>query len=149
MHRAALNGLNMVGHKLSAKREEVYHHKEVHKPRSPRRHNSLGTEVVINDLDRHHQDNMEELKDLDLQMESATMKTTKRRWEHRALPAGFALHQYPRGSNYLMINKSTTDHRNHNHGSQTICKQYKYWEEPKKQQCKVCNYTSPAQQGHG
>jgi hypothetical protein len=25
-----------------------------------------------------------------------------------------------------MINKSTTDHKNHNHGSQTICKQYKY-----------------------
>jgi hypothetical protein len=109
----------------------------------------LGIEVVINDLDRHHQDNMEEPEDLDLQTESATMKTTKRRWEHRALPAGFALHQYPRGSNYLMINKNTTDHRNHNHGSQTICKQYKYWEEPKKQQCKVFNYTSPAQQGHG
>jgi hypothetical protein len=40
---------------------------------------------------------MEEPEDLDLQMESTTMKTTKRRWEHRALPAGFALHQYPRG----------------------------------------------------
>jgi hypothetical protein len=40
MHRAALNGLNMVGHKLSAKGEEAYHHKEVHKARSPRRHNS-------------------------------------------------------------------------------------------------------------
>jgi hypothetical protein len=40
MNRAALNGLNMVGHKLSAKGEEAYHHKEAHKPRSPRRHNS-------------------------------------------------------------------------------------------------------------
>jgi hypothetical protein len=40
MHRAALNGLNMVGHKLSAKGEEAYHHKEAHKPRSPCRHNS-------------------------------------------------------------------------------------------------------------
>jgi hypothetical protein len=40
MHRAALNGLNMVGHKLSAKVEEAHHHKETHKPRSPRRHNS-------------------------------------------------------------------------------------------------------------
>jgi hypothetical protein len=40
MHRAALNGLNMVGYKLSAKGEEVHHHKETHKPRSPRRHNS-------------------------------------------------------------------------------------------------------------
>jgi hypothetical protein len=40
MHRAALNGLNMVGHKLSAKREETHHPKEMHKPRSPRGHNS-------------------------------------------------------------------------------------------------------------
>jgi hypothetical protein len=40
MHRAASNGLNMVGHKLSGKGEEAYHHKEVHKARSPRRHNS-------------------------------------------------------------------------------------------------------------
>jgi hypothetical protein len=40
MHRAALNGLKMVGNKLSAKEEEVYHNKETHKPRSPRRHNS-------------------------------------------------------------------------------------------------------------
>jgi hypothetical protein len=40
MHRAALNGVNMVGHKLSAKGEEAYHHKEVHKARSPHRHNS-------------------------------------------------------------------------------------------------------------
>jgi hypothetical protein len=40
MHRAALNGLNMVGHKLSAKGEEAHHHKETHRPRSPRRHNS-------------------------------------------------------------------------------------------------------------
>jgi hypothetical protein len=40
MHRAALNGLNMVGHKLSAKGKEAYHHKEAHKPRSPRHHNS-------------------------------------------------------------------------------------------------------------
>jgi hypothetical protein len=71
------------------------------------------------------------------------------RWEHRALPAGFAPRQYPNGSNYLMINKSTMDRRNHSRGSQTIYKQYKYWEEPKKQQCKVYNYTSPAQQGHG
>jgi hypothetical protein len=40
MHRAALNGLKMVGNKLSAKEEEAYHNKETHKPRSPRHHNS-------------------------------------------------------------------------------------------------------------
>jgi hypothetical protein len=42
MHGAALNGLKMVGNKLSAKEEEAYHKKETHKPRSPRCHNSPG-----------------------------------------------------------------------------------------------------------
>jgi hypothetical protein len=82
-------------------------------------------------------------------MKDATMKTTKKRWGHRALPVGFAPFQFPRDSSYLMISKSMTDHWNHNHGYQIIYKQCKYWEEPKKQQCKVCNYTSPEQQGHG
>jgi hypothetical protein len=109
----------------------------------------LGTEAAINGLDRHHQNNTEEPEDPDLQMKNATMKMTKKRWGHHALPAGFAPLQSPRDSSYLMINKSTTDRWNHNHGSQIIYKQYKYWEEPKKQQCKVCSYTSPAQQGHG
>jgi hypothetical protein len=40
MHRAALNGLKMVGKKLSAKEEEAYRNKGTHKPRSPRHHNS-------------------------------------------------------------------------------------------------------------
>jgi hypothetical protein len=40
MHQAALNGLKMVGNKLSAKEEEAYRSKRTHKPRSPRRHNS-------------------------------------------------------------------------------------------------------------
>jgi hypothetical protein len=65
MHRAALNGLNMVGHKLSAKGEEAYHHKEVHKARSPRRQNSPSTEVASIDLDHHHQNSMVELEDHD------------------------------------------------------------------------------------
>jgi hypothetical protein len=40
MHRAALQGLKMVGNKLSAKEEEAHRNKGTHKPRSPRRHNS-------------------------------------------------------------------------------------------------------------
>jgi hypothetical protein len=40
MHRASLNGLKMVGNKLSAKEEEAYRNKGTHKPRSPRCHNS-------------------------------------------------------------------------------------------------------------
>jgi hypothetical protein len=40
MHQAALQGLRMVGNKLTAKEEEAHRNKETHKPRSPHRHNS-------------------------------------------------------------------------------------------------------------
>jgi hypothetical protein len=37
---AALQGLRMVGNKLTAKQEEAYHNEGTHKPRSPCRHSS-------------------------------------------------------------------------------------------------------------
>jgi hypothetical protein len=40
MHRASLQGLRMVGNKLTTKEEEAYHNKGTHKPRSPRHHSS-------------------------------------------------------------------------------------------------------------
>jgi hypothetical protein len=40
MHQAALQGLRMVGNKLTAKEEEAHRNKGTHKPRSPRHHNS-------------------------------------------------------------------------------------------------------------
>jgi hypothetical protein len=40
MHRAALQGLRMVGNKLTAKDKEAYRNKGTHKSRSPCRHNS-------------------------------------------------------------------------------------------------------------
>jgi hypothetical protein len=40
MHRAALQGLRMVGKKLTTKEEEAHRNKGMHKPRSPHRHNS-------------------------------------------------------------------------------------------------------------
>jgi hypothetical protein len=40
MHRAALQGLRLVGNKLIAKDKEAYRNKGTHNPRSPRRHNS-------------------------------------------------------------------------------------------------------------
>jgi hypothetical protein len=43
MHRATLQGLRLVGNKLTAKDEEAYRKKGMHKPRSPHHHNSLGT----------------------------------------------------------------------------------------------------------
>jgi hypothetical protein len=40
MHRVLLQGLRMVGNKLTTKDEEAYRNKGTHKPRSPHRHNS-------------------------------------------------------------------------------------------------------------
>jgi hypothetical protein len=40
MHRAALQGLRLVGNKLTGKEEEAYRNKVTHKPRSPCRHSS-------------------------------------------------------------------------------------------------------------
>jgi hypothetical protein len=40
MHRAGLQGLRIVGNKLTAKEEEAHCNKGAHKPRSPRHHNS-------------------------------------------------------------------------------------------------------------
>jgi hypothetical protein len=40
MHRAALQGLRLVGNKLTAKEEEAHHNEGTHKPRSPHCHNS-------------------------------------------------------------------------------------------------------------
>jgi hypothetical protein len=40
MHRATLQGLKMVGNKLSAKEEEAHRNKGTQKPRSPHHHNS-------------------------------------------------------------------------------------------------------------
>jgi hypothetical protein len=40
MHRAALQGLRLVGNKLTSKEEETCHNEGTHKPRSPRHHNS-------------------------------------------------------------------------------------------------------------
>jgi hypothetical protein len=126
MHRAALNRLNMVGHKLSAKGEEAH----TIRKRTSQDHLAattvLGGEAAISDLDRHHQSSTEEPEDLDLQTKSVTMKTMKKRWEHHALLTWFAPLQFLKDSSYLMISKSMMDHRNHNHGYQTIYKQCKY-----------------------
>jgi hypothetical protein len=40
MHRAGLQGLRMVGNKLTAKEEEAHRNKGTHQPRSPHYHNS-------------------------------------------------------------------------------------------------------------
>jgi hypothetical protein len=58
MHWAALQGLRMVGNKLTAKEEEAYRNKGTHKPRSPRRHSSprhrSGSRRSRSPSPRHH-----------------------------------------------------------------------------------------------
>jgi hypothetical protein len=130
MHRAALNGLKMVGNKLSSKEEEAYRSKGTHKPMQG--HHAvttvIGIEVEVDDPGRRHQNGttiqrIKELDDPELLIKHATIKTMRRRWGRHALPVGFVSRQYPKVSNYCMTSKSTTDLRSHSHGFQTTCKQ--------------------------
>jgi hypothetical protein len=82
----------------------------------------LGTGVVADDLGHHRQDttkaqSREEPEGPGLPPRHTTTKTTKKRWEHRALLIEFAPHQYPRVSNYPMTSKSMMDPRSRNRGS--------------------------------
>jgi hypothetical protein len=128
MHRAALQGLKMVGNKLSAKEGG---HTAIKEHINQGHHavtTVLGTEVVADDLEHHHQgdtksQSMEEPEGPGLSPKHMTTKTMKRRWGHRALLIGFTPRQYPRVSNYPMISKNTMDLRSHSHGSRTIYKQ--------------------------
>jgi hypothetical protein len=88
----------------------------------------LDTGVVANDLGHRRQNTtkaqgVEEPEDPGLPLRHMTTKTMKKRWEHRDLLIEFAPHQYPKVSNYPMINKNMMDSRSHNHGSQIICRQ--------------------------
>jgi hypothetical protein len=78
-----------------------------------------------------------------------TTRTTKRRWVRYALPEGFAEREYPKDSNYHTISRSTMGHKILGCGYQITFKEYKYWEGQEQQQCKVYNYTSPAQHSPG
>jgi hypothetical protein len=60
----------------------------------------LSTGVVADDLGHHHQNttkaqSVEEPKDPGLPLRHMTTRMMKKRWEHRALLAEFAPHQYP------------------------------------------------------
>jgi hypothetical protein len=101
-------------------------------PRTKRNHHAittvLGIEAGVDDQDIHRQGitkahDMEEAKDPNLQGTRTTTKTMKPRWEHHALLAEFAGHQYPKDLSYPMINRSTMGHKNHNHGYRITCKQ--------------------------
>jgi hypothetical protein len=131
MHRAALNGLKMVGNKLSAKEEEAYRNKGTHKPRSPRRHSSPRHRSGSRRSRTPSPERRDNSKNKGTQRSRTPSKKRdyeddKKEMGRHALPTGFASRQYPKVSNYLMTSKSTTDLRSHNHGFQTICKQYKY-----------------------
>jgi hypothetical protein len=137
MHRAVLNGLKMVGHKLSAKEEEAYRNKGTHKPRSPRRHNSPRHRSRShrsrtpspgrynspkNEGTRQSRTSNRAYDYKDDEKEMGAPCFTHRAitpTEHMTTPS----RQYPKVLNYPMTNKSTTDLRSHSHGFQTIYKQ--------------------------
>jgi hypothetical protein len=87
----------------------------------------LGIGVVADDLGHYRQgitkaQGTEEPEDPALPPRHMITKTTKKKWEHRALLAEFAPQLYLNGLNYPMNNRNTTDLRSHSHGSQIICR---------------------------
>jgi hypothetical protein len=128
MHRAALQGLRMVGNKLTAKEEQAHCNKGTINQGHCAITTVLGTGVVVNNLDHHRQDDikarsMEEPKGPGPPPRHMTMKMTKRRWGRRALLIEFAPHQYPRVSNCPMTRKSVMDPRSHSDGSHITYRQ--------------------------
>jgi hypothetical protein len=120
MHRAALQGLELVGNKL---KQETKNNVATREPANPSHltktdHRAittvLGTEAEVNDPNLHHQGTTishgtEEADDPNPRGTLMTTKTTKLRWGRHALLVEFAERQYPKDSSYPMINKSTTD----------------------------------------
>jgi hypothetical protein len=127
MHRAALQGLKMVGNKLSAKEEEAHHNKGTYKPRSPRRHNShrhrSGSRRSRTPSPRRHKSPKHGGTRSRTPTKAYDYKDDEKEMGHRALLIGFAPRQYPRVSNYPMISKSMMDLRSHSHGSRIIYRQ--------------------------
>jgi hypothetical protein len=132
MHGATLQGLRLVGNKLTAKEDEAHCNEGTHKPRSPRRHNiprcrsRSRRSRLPSPKNTTKAQGTEEPEDPSLPIRHTTTKMTKKRWEHHALLAKFAPLPYPKDSNYPMISRNTTDLRIHSHGSQIIYKQSKY-----------------------
>jgi hypothetical protein len=128
MHRAALQGLKMVGNKLSAKEEEAYRNKGTHKPRSPCRHNSprqrsSSRRSRTPSPRRHKSPKHGGTQRSGTPSKAYDYEDDEKEMGHRALLTGFTPRQYPRVSNYPMINKNMMDPRSHSHGSQIIYKQ--------------------------
>jgi hypothetical protein len=128
MHWAALQGLKMVGNKLSAKEEEAYRNKGIHKPRSPRRHNSprhrsSSQRSTTPSPGRHNSPKHKGTRRSRTPNKTYDYEDDEKEMGHHALPIGFASRQYPKVSDYPMISKNMMDLRSHSHGSQIIYKQ--------------------------
>jgi hypothetical protein len=128
MHWAALQGLKMVGKKLSAKEEEVYRNKGTHKPRSPRRHNSPRHRIGSRrsrtpSPGRYNNPKNKGTRRSRTPNRAYDYEDDEKEMGRHALPIGFASHQYPKVSNYPMTNKSMTVLKSHSHGFQITYKQ--------------------------
>jgi hypothetical protein len=125
MHRAALQGLRLVGNKLTAKEEEHIATKVCTNLDHRTITTVLSVEAEVDDLGHHHQSTTkaqgtEEPEDPGLLARHMIMKMMKNRWEHHPLLAESAPHLCPKYSNCPMISRNTTDLRSHSHGSQKL-----------------------------
>jgi hypothetical protein len=126
MHRAALQGLRLVGNKLTTKEEEAYRKKGMHKPRSPHHHNSprrrSRSRWSRSPSPKYYKSPRHGGTWRPSQQGIRLWRRWKKRWEHHALLAEFTPHLCPKYSNCPMISRNTTNLRSHSHGSQIIYK---------------------------
>jgi hypothetical protein len=122
MNWAELQGLRLVGSKLTAREEEMCRNEGTHNPDQHAVKIVLGTEAGVDDLGHYHQNTTtargtKEPEDPSLPNKRTTTKMKKKKWEHHALLTEFVEHPYLKDSNYPMTSRSMTGPRSHNHGS--------------------------------
>jgi hypothetical protein len=141
MHRAALQGLGLVGSRLKHRGKAPRRHaspiqnegtqrsQSLHVEKSPHRHNSTrhghrsqqsrSPSPRRNNIPRHGRVSR---RSRSLQY-AHDNKDAKIEMGHHVSLAEFIEHRYPKDSSYPMTSRSMTNHRNHNHCYQIICKQ--------------------------
>jgi hypothetical protein len=157
MHRAAVRSLGIVGSKIREKCSETKSTSCKKNQKEEFKYNFVDNEYSESSEEERRQRRKEDTRNIIAWRETSRvtlggkkiMKTTIKRWGCYALLAGFAKHGYPKDSNCHTTSISMTGHKNLPYGYQTICRQYRYWGEQRRLQCKVCSYTSPAQHGPG
>jgi hypothetical protein len=131
MHQAALQGLRLVGNKLTAKEEETRRNEGTHKPRSARHHSSPRRRSMSRRSRSPSPKHNNNPRHGGTQRSKSPGKAYNYEDDEKEMGAPCFTRRvrrtpYPMDSNYPMISRNMMDLRSHSHGSQIIYKQSEY-----------------------